>query len=244
MAIDINEHYDFDAFYSKEKDLTYSNRYSNKERWGAIFACVFYFSIVAFFIGVAIYVVIWESLIWPVFIIGLGALLPIGIAIAVTTNFRKILTNQVSIELNQDGFTQRITNQKIQEVHELHLPFKNMESVTMGRHLYVVRGRKHSPGTYWLSMEVAMKGVTVDGELVLKRFPLKNPDEIQLWIEQFQQNNIPIYYIDTLIKDLPLEEYDKIDKLRYPEETGDIQLAYKTEDQKAPLNWDGKRIYH
>jgi hypothetical protein len=244
MAFDINEHYDFDTFYTREKELTYSNRYTNMEKWGAILVSVCYLGIVAFFIGVAIYVVFWESLIWPVFIIGLGALLPVSIAAVVISNFRKILNHQVFIELHQKGFTQTIKNRKTQEIQELHLPFNRMESVTMGRFLYVVSAKKHSPGTYWLSIELAIKGLTQDGKMVVKRFPLKNPDEIQLWIEHFQQNKIPIYYTDTLIKDLTLEGYDKIVKVKYPEETGELALAYKTVDQNAPLNWDGKQIYH
>jgi hypothetical protein len=244
MSIDINEHYDFDSFYTREKDLTYTNRYTNKEKWGAIFVGVFYFGAAAALIGTAIYVFFLESLIWPVLIISLGALLPLSIAVVLTNHFRKILNNQVTIELQEKGFTQTIENRKTQEIQKLHLSFEKMESVTMGRHLYVINGRKNSPGTYWLSIELAIKGLAQDGELVLKRFPLKNPDEIRLWIEQFKQNNIPIYFIDRLLGNLTLIEYDKLDKLKYPEETGEIVYAYKTEDQKAPLNWDGKRVYH
>jgi hypothetical protein len=244
MVLDFNKHYDFDPYYTREKDLTYSNRSTNKEKWGAILACVVYFAVVAFLIGVAIYVVFWQSLLWPLFIIGLGILFISFIASVVTVSFRDILNHEVSIELNQNGFTQTIKSRKTKETQELHLPFEKMESVMMRRFLYVVNPRKYSPGTYWLSVELAMKGLTEYGEMVLKKFPLKNPDEIQLWINQFQQNNVPIYYTSTLIKDLTLEGYDQLHKVKYPEETGDISLAYKTVDKEAPANWDGKRIYH
>lgn len=244
MTIDINAEYSNGAFYRREKDLTYSNRYTRADKHGAIFLCVFCYMIVVALIGVAIYVVFWESLIWPIFIIGLGAILPIFIAVVVTDHFRKMLTFQVTVELNETGFSQLIKNRKTEETKELQLPFKTMESVTMGRFLYVVRGRKYSPGTYWICIELAMKGITQDGELILKRFPLKNPDEIRLWIEKLQQNQIPIYFIDRLLKDLTLEDYDHLDKEKYPEETGELRLAYKTEGQTAPLTWDGKQIYH
>ncbi|WP_312096127.1 hypothetical protein [Niallia sp.] len=244
MAFDINEHYDFDTFYTREKDLIYSNRYTKKEKWGNIFSCILFFSMVAALIGLAVYVYSLEKVVWPIFLIGLGAMLPAFIGVIIATTTRKIHHHEVVIELQPMGFTQTIKNQKTTEIQELYLPFEKMESVTMGRFLYVVNGRKYSPGTYWHCIELAMKGLTLDGKMVLKKFLLKNPDEIDLWISQFQQNNITIYFTETLLKDLTLEDYDKLNKVKYPEETGDIALAYKTEGQKAPVNWDGKRIYH
>lgn len=244
MEHDVNELYSSDPFYTREKDLTYSNHFKKKDKWGNIFGSVFCFGIVVALIGVAIHVYLLESKVWPVLIIGVGAILPMFIGIVLASHTRKILDYEVSIELNQKGFRQIIKNRKTQEVQELHLPFETMESVTMGRFIVVLTGRKHSPGTYWICTELAMKGRSRDGKMVLKRFPLKNPDEIQLWIRQFQQNNIPIYFTNTLIKDLPLEEYDNIKKAKYPDESGEIPLAYKTEGVEAPVNWEGKRIYH
>lgn len=243
MEIDPNKEYRNGSFYRREKELTYSNHYTKADKQEAIFICVFCYGIVAGIIGITLYAVISESIIWPIFIVPLGAILPGFISWVVTENLRKMLTYQVFIELNETGFFQTIKNRKTEERKELHLPFKTMESVTMGRHLHLVRGRKQNPGTYWLSIELAMKGRTQDGSMILKRFPLKNPDEIQQWIAKFQQNKIPIYYMDRLLKNLTLEDYDKIDKVTYPEETGEISFAYKTEGQPAPLNWDGKKMY-
>ncbi|MBW8352050.1 hypothetical protein K0H71_21850 [Bacillus sp. IITD106] len=183
-------------------------------------------------------------MIWPLFLIGFGALFFAVIGAAVGIRFLDILNHEVTIELNETGFIQTITKLKTQETKELHLAYENIESVTLGRFLYVVTPRRYSIGTYWISMELAIKGVTRAGKMVLKRLPLKNPDEIQLWINQFQQNNITIYFTDTLIKDLTLDDYDNINKVKYPEETGDIPLAYKTVEKPAPANWDGKRIYN
>lgn len=244
MEHDINEHYAFDTFYTREKELIYSNHFKKSDKWGNIIGSVFFFGVAVALIGVAVHVYLVESLVWPVILIGLFTILPIAIGIVFARHTRKILDYDVSIELNQQGFSQIIKNRKTQEVQEFHLPFETMESVTMGRFIVVLTGRKHSPGTYWICIELAMKGHTQDGKMVLKRFPLKNPDEIQLWIKQFQQNNIPIYFTNTLIKDLPLEEYDNIKKVKYPDETGEIPLAYKTEGVEAPVSWEGKRIYH
>jgi len=243
MEIETKDEYRNGSFYKRESDLTYSNRFTKEDKQGAIFICVFCYSIVAALSGGVIYGAISQSVIWPIFLIPLGLILPGFIAAVVTDNLRKMLTYRVSIELNESGFIQTIKNIKTHERKDFYLPFKTMESVTMGRHLHLVRGRKSNPGTYWLSIELAMKGKTSDGKIILKRFTLKNPDEIQLWIEKFQQNQIPIYYMDRLLKDLTLEDYEKIEKVPYPEETGEILLAYKTDGQKAPLNWDGKKIY-
>ncbi|KAB7667739.1 hypothetical protein [Bacillus sp. B1-b2] len=138
---------------------------------------------------------------------------------------------------------QTIRNRKTNQVQEIHLPFEKMDSVTMGRFLYLITPKKYGTGTYWLSIELAMKGYTADGQLVLKKFPLKNPDEIEQWIEQFQQHHVPLYYTNTFLKDLTLDDYDTMKKKKYPEETGEIELAYKTVNQEAPMNWDGKKIY-
>lgn len=244
MEQDVNELYAFDSFYTRETDLTYSNQFKKKDKWGNIIGSVFFFGVAVALIGVAVHVYLVESLVWPVILIGLFTILPIAIGLVFARHTRKILDYDVSIELNQQGFSQIIKNRKTQEVQELHLPFETMESVTMGRFIVVLTGRKYGPGTYWICIELAMKGRAQDGKMVLKRFPLKNPDEIQLWIKQFQQNNIPIYFTNTLIKDLPLEEYDNIKKVKYPNESGEIPLAYKTEGVEAPVSWEGKRVYY
>lgn len=239
-----NEHYNFEAFYTREEDLTYSNRNRMEEKGWVLLFFAFFFCIIAFLIGLGIYLYFWKSLILPVFLIGFGALFFAVIGAAVGFRFLDVLNHEVDIELNEIGFIQTIKKRKTQETMELHLPYETIESVTLGRFLYVVSPRRYSIGTYWISMELAIKGVTPDGQMVLKRLPLKNPDEIQLWINQFQRNNIPIYYMDTLIKDLTLNDYDKINKVKYPEETGEIPLAYKTVGKPAPVNWDGKKIHN
>src|SRR3954454_9451785 len=122
MVFDFDKHYDFDPYYTREKDLTYTNRFTNKEKWVAALFCVVYFVIAAFLIGVAIYVVFWQSLIWPLLIIVPGILFITLIAIAITKGFRDILNHKVSIELNPTGFTQTIKYLKTQETQELYLP--------------------------------------------------------------------------------------------------------------------------
>ncbi|KAB7667738.1 hypothetical protein [Bacillus sp. B1-b2] len=89
MAYDINEHYAFDAYYVKEEGLTYSNRHTWKEKWAGIAVCAFFFGVAATLIGYIFYVIFWQSLFWPVLIIGLGALLVSAIAVIVLTGFRK-----------------------------------------------------------------------------------------------------------------------------------------------------------
>ncbi|MCU9614862.1 hypothetical protein OEV98_15060 [Caldibacillus lycopersici] len=239
MVQALDEFYRYQDSYEQQADYTYSNRQSVAYKCTVIIMLLIAAAFVVFMIGVAI-ARFMEMQIIP----GLLVLLYAGIICAAfgyfAYRFYKLLLHEATFQLREDGFFYKIKNRKTLELRSFFLPFREMESVTMGRYLLLDKPSKYGRSTYFVGVDFAMKGKTDAGEWIVVHFGMKDIEEIRRWIARYQAQQIPLYFTNVALKNLTVAGYNALEKFPYLYETSNWPLTDKKIEKELPKNWDGK----
>lgn len=216
------------------KDLKYSSELPAWSRY-VHYAIIGFLGIIALAIfSFGMYLLIYESdWIFSFILAGLGIFIGwiCWILIGVTRFQHEVI---MKIELREDGFFTSVQNLKTGKLFEELVPFAQMDEVLIGRIFRYVQTPKNVPRYYIAGAKIIMVWTDEQGKRQFGTFGEEKQENLDLWIERFRQNGVPVYNTQLNITQVNhpqlSEAYEQIPKLPYDGESPYFQTGLKIYD--------------